>query len=190
MQQNRDRAFSYIELLVVVACMTILLTAAIPAWLRNQSGNHLILAAETMAQDLRSARSLTLSRNTPYYLHYDNHQVHTAATAAEDWCYILSAEDGCHCLDAASLTAGCVPQNDRTAKTVHSGDYPGVHLIEARFGNQHSTWFNPVRGTARFGHLSLGDDFERRLQINISMIGRIRICRPHGLSSLGPYPLC
>jgi len=171
--------------------MVVLMTAAIPAWLSNQSGNRLILAAETMAQDLRSARSLTLSRNTAYYLHYDNHQVHSTPVSEDDWCYILAAGVDCHCLEAASqATSSCQPGNDRITKAVRSADYPAVHLIEARFGSRHSTRFDPVRGTARFGHLSLEDDFGRRLQINISLIGRIRICRPQGSPSVGPYPLC
>ena len=190
MQRNTDSAFSYIELLAVIACMAVLITVAIPAWLSNQSGNRLILAAETMAQDLRSARSLTLSRNTAYYLHYDNHQLHSASVSEDDWCYILAAGDDCHCLEAAAPAAICQPGNDRATKAVRSADYPAVHLIEARFGSRHSTRFDPVRGTARFGHLSLEDDFGRRLRINISLIGRIRICRPRGSPSVGPYPVC
>jgi len=189
-QQDTDRAFSYIELLVVITCLAVLVTAAIPSWLRNQSGNHLIMAAETMAQDLRSARNLSLSHNSAYYLHYDNQQVHSGSTAEDGWCYSLAPEAGCHCLEAASPAVSCLPGNDRARKVIYSDEYPGIYLTEARFGSQHSTRFDPVRGTARFGHLSLVDDFERRLQINISLVGRVRICRPVASLSVGPYPVC
>jgi len=187
---QQQTAFSYIELMLVITCLSLLAAATIPAWQQQQSGNHLLQAAETLAQDLRNARSLALIHNTPYFVHYDNASNHNSAYSSADsgtaWCYQLATHADCHCLEPS-------PEPDcqsTTYPTVNAEEFPGIYLSEALFGTQHYTRFEPVRGTARFGHLKLDDNFQRSLKINISMLGRIRICHPPGTIATGPYPSC
>lgn len=184
-------AFSLIELVVTLATLSILATLAIPAWQQHQSRQRLFQAAENLAQDLRSARSLSLKHNTPYFIHYDNTvtdnktegKAGPASITTTHWCYTLSTRADCHC-DADKAEPDC----PLTMVTGH--DYPGIHLNEALFGHQHYTRFDPVRGTALFGHLLIEDNFQRRLQINVSLLGRIRICRPSGDLSHSGFPRC
>lgn len=189
MQRHIERAFSYIEVLAAITCLSLLTAAALPAWQQNQSGHHLIQTAEVIAQDLRSARNLSLDHNTPYFIHYDNSSAHTGSGSDNDWCYILATQAGCHCLDSVPAQE-CQPATDNNFHQVSAADHPGIHLTEARFGNRNYTRFDPVRGTASFGRLLIENDFQRRLQINISLLGRVRICQPDKIRVTGPYPAC
>jgi len=189
-QRNRDRAFSYIELLASIASLAIILAASLPGWQQNLSGHRLARAAEDLAQDLRSARNLSLTHNKVYFVHYDNSTHHGGSGLdAASWCTLRSTQTNCHCL-APNPAAACLEPAGNDIQRVDSHDHPGIHLVEARFGGQNYTRFDPARGTARFGRLRLQDDFQRSLQINVSLLGRVRICRPAGTISTGSYAAC
>ena len=187
MQHNNEKAFSAIELLAVTACMALLVAAGIPAWQQIHSAQRLIQATEFFATDLRSTRRLTLLHDTPYYLHFDTATLHNVD--GEDWCYVMASDADCHCFDVAGPPA-CQAMPDRQRHWQQSADFPGIHLSEAVFGSHNYVVFNPVRGTASFGHLRLEDEYNRVLIINVSLLGRIRICRPAAATAIGRYPLC
>jgi type IV fimbrial biogenesis protein FimT len=176
-----QNAFSYIEIILTIACLSLLVAAVIPDWQQYRSANRLLQAAETLAQDLRSARSLALIHNTPYFIYYDN--------ADESWCYLLTTHSDCHCL-APSPEPACLPGVATITPPVSADDFPGIYLTEALFGTQALASFEPIRGTARFGHLLLEDNYRHRLQINVSRLGRIRICHPQDSIRTGSYPAC
>jgi len=174
---------------MVVACLSYLVAAALPSWHQYRSGQRLIQTAETLAQDLRQARSLALTHNTPYFIHYDLVTSHDAGPAAEEWCALLADRPDCHCRVANTEPACALPAANEQLRT-SAAAFPGIHLREAAFGGRNYTRFEPVRGTARFGRLRLGDDFEHQLQITISLLGRVRICRPAGTTAMATYPPC
>jgi len=187
MQQIKQKAFSAIELLAVTACIGLLMAAAIPAWQQIRSSQQLIQVTELFAADLRNTRRLTLLDDTPYYLHFDTTALHDSA--ADDWCYVMATDSDCHCLGVAGPPA-CQAMTDRQRHWQQAAAFPGIHLSEAIFGSHHYIVFNPVRGTASFGHLRLEDDYHHVLIINVSLLGRIRICRPTEAAAIGRYPLC
>jgi Tfp pilus assembly protein FimT len=187
MQRNNENAYSAIELIMALACLGLLMAAALPAWQRFRSEQRLIGTAETFVRDLRSARSLTLLHNTPYHLHFDTAALH--GETGDDWCYVMATGPGCHCLDSVAPPT-CLALPDRRRHWQRAPAFPGIHLREAVFGSSNDVHFNPVRGTANFGHLRLEDDYNRALIINVSLLGRIRICHPPASASAGGYPVC
>jgi type IV fimbrial biogenesis protein FimT len=187
MQYNSENAYSAIELIMAVACIGLLTAAALPAWQHLHSEQRLIEATETFVRDLRSARSLTLLHNRRYYLHYDTAAQHNSN--GDDWCYTLASEPDCHCLNSAVAPA-CLALPDRHRHWQRSATFAGIHLSEVVFGGDNNVSFNPVRGTASFGHLRLADEYNRALIINVSLLGRIRVCHPAGSAATGSYPAC
>jgi len=182
-----NNAFSAIELLIGLTCIALLIAIAIPAWQQMVSAQRLIQTTETLAQDLRSARRLSLLNNTPFYIHFDNTLNHNPV--ANDWCYVLSTVSDCHCLNATTPPP-CMIMPDHLQHWQKSSDYPGIMMTEVVFGNHHSIRFNPVRGTASFGHIRLENSHNRALLIYVSLIGRIRICSPVDVALTASYPSC
>lgn len=187
MQHYNENAFSAIELLAVTACIGILVAAAIPAWQQNRASQRLIQAAELTVTDLRSTRRLALLFNQRYYLHFDTAAQHHGND--DTWCYVMSTAADCHCFGRNSPPT-CQAMPDRRRHWLASTALPGIKLNEARFANHNYAVFNPVRGTASFGHLRFVDDYNHALIINVSLPGRIRICRPASSVAVGHYPLC
>jgi len=187
MQHKHQKAFSAVELLAVTACIGLLVAAGIPAWQHHRTAQQLIQASEYIADDLRSARRLTLLHDTPYYLHFDTAALHHVD--GHDWCSVMATDSDCHCLGAAAVPT-CQAMPDRRRHGQQASDFPGIRLREAVFGSHNYVVFNPVRGTASFGHLRLEDEYNHVLIINVSLLGRIRICRPVAAATIGRYPRC
>lgn len=183
----RQNAFTAIEVLIALTFIALLSAVAIPAWQQHLAAQRLLQTTEHLVQDLRSARTLALTNNTAYFIHFDTAANHINATA--DWCSVMSAGPGCHCLGENSLPA-CAVTPDRRLHWQQASDFPGISLTEAVFGSHNEIRFNPVRGTASFGHIDLQDDYNHQLKITISMVGRIRICSPPDAILLPPYPSC
>jgi prepilin-type N-terminal cleavage/methylation domain-containing protein len=68
--RSRLAGFSLLELLMVVAVVAIL-TAAVMPWAESSSHETLVAAAQTVATDLAYARSLAVTNNSKYVVHFD-----------------------------------------------------------------------------------------------------------------------
>ena len=187
MQHTNAKAFSAIELLTVTACIGLLVAAGLPAWQQSRATRQLIQATELFAGDLRNTRRLTLLHDRSFYLHFDTAALHSID--GDDWCYVMATDTNCHCL-GISVPPACQALPDRQRHWQQAADFPGIHLSEAVFGSHNYIVFNPVRGTASFGHLRLEDEYNHVLIINVSLLGRIRICRPAAALVIGHYPPC
>ena len=75
----------------------------------------------------------------------------------------------------------------RVLKVVSSADYPGVSLEELNFTSDY-TDFDPVRGTAKNGHITLRA--QRDLSVVVSALGHVSLCSPAGARYLGGYSEC
>lgn len=166
----RRHGFTLLELLVVLAILLVLLSAAAPAMHALLSRNHLKAAAQSIAEDLQWARSESIARNRRVRVSFDT----------ADWCYgvVLDPGTDCDCRVAADAPNAC------GLKRRAGSDFPGVGLSATFSG----TSFDPARATAINGSLLLSSKSGPSLKIVLSRLGRVRICSPTG-KALG-YPAC
>ncbi|MAT65865.1 MAG: hypothetical protein CMN57_09495, partial [Gammaproteobacteria bacterium] len=69
-----------------------------------------------------------------------------------------------------------------------AGPYPGITLNRAAFTLGSSLRFDPLRGLASAGRLEVENRYGQQLQVRVSPLGRIRICRPGTQGAWGVEP--
>ena len=174
------KGFTLLELLFVVVLCAIVATIGVPAFNTILTRARLRRSAETIAADLQLAHHLSVTRQVPVYVSF----------SITNQCYSISSEPNCSC---TTPHAACLLHSplSRHAKIVDSSQLAGVQISEARFGPTSVTSFTPPRGTARFGRIILTDRKRQRLQLRVSLPGRVRICNPDpAINAYLDYPPC
>ncbi len=188
MDGHLSRGLTLVELLTVIAVLAILITIGMPAMASFLQHNRLRSAAEALALTLHTARAETIARPAAgQQVHVSFHRNPHDPT---DWCFGLHRGSNCDCrLDDLDNAASCTLElaGAKVLKTVSAREYPGTALSEVAFGAGNDTWFNPVRGTARSGHVSFRN--HRELRVVLSPLGRARLCSPRN-AYLHGYPQC
>ncbi len=149
--------FTLIEMVVTVEVLAILLGVAVPAFQDTLAKRRLVGAAEQLYADLQYARSEAIKRNASVVVSF---------SAVTDWCYGIALA-ACACGTANSC------QLDGVDKVVSSSNFRGVSLAENLSG---STSFDPRRGTANNGTVSLTSSSIGTIKVIVSTPGRVRIC--------------
>lgn len=147
-----------IELLVTLSVIGILAGVGAPSMVQLVQGSRLHAAAQAVAANLRLAREQTLQSGAPMSVSF-------LRQSPERWCCIVSARPAMSCELPAT----------GEALIVRSDDFPGIHLLTARFAGRSYTQFDSPRGTARAGRVSLGYD-DHEVSIVVSVLGRSRVC--------------
>ncbi len=187
MDQGTQRGFTLIEFLAVMAILTILMTVGVPALDTILQKSRLRGAAEDLASTLHLARSEAIAHpgNGRVYVSFDQNVSDTT-----DWCFGIRSGSDCDCRvsdptdgTACSLDVGGTP----VLKVVSSQEFPGVSLQDLNFTSDY-TDFNPIRGTAKNGHITLRG--ERDITIIVSALGRVSLCSPAGTRYLHGYREC
>lgn len=174
MDDRNQWGVTLIEVLLALSLLAILITVGVPSfghWLERQ---RLQAAARTLAADLRRARqeAVTQSGNQPVYLHF---------LTGGNWCYGFSRLAHCDCRQTLPRATGACLLIQRGAVQLMRRDaalYHGIALTEARFSRGSSVRFDPLRGLATGGHVTLSDSHRDQLQVRVSPLGRIRLCTP------------
>jgi len=186
MDDRAHSGYTLVELVVTLAALAILVTWAVPAFSNLIDSNRLRAAAAQLAGDLRYARSEAIK-------HPSSTPVGVSFSPGERWCYGISQQLPCDCrqtdwrrTDACLLDLSRERQLHTAAGTAH----PGIRLLEARFSGGAVTAFDPTRGIARAGSITLESQRGKRVDIRISTLGRVRICTPDGDAGLGGYSAC
>lgn len=181
--------FTLIELLVTVAVLTISLLVAMPLVTSQVEKQNIISVAESITRDMYRARAEALRRNQDVAVSFDIGSGDTPAP----WCYGLNAGGACDC----TTSGDCMLDAEEVRKggTQAGASFPDTYLDTVTFSGE-DLIFTPARGLANAGTVAIssrdGDSTEeRRLEVRVSTLGRIRICSPSGsYEKIGRYPAC
>jgi len=194
---RRKRGFTVIELLIALSIAAVILTLAVPNMGRFIEKRRLIGAAEAVYGQMQYARSEAISRSSKVYARVSadgsttwDMGVSTTANCTPtitspttaNAC-VLAVDDGDGVLDPGD---GSVDTGDLVLKTLHSTEFPNVTMSTTIS----QVTFDPVRGTASAGTVTLRYGTKYELQVKTAIIGRIRMCSPSGTTNVGGYPTC
>jgi len=176
MDDTGDSGFTLVELLVTLALVALLVAVAAPAMAAFLDKARLRSATQTLAQELRQARTHALSHQNTIYFSF--------SVRAQQWCYGWRDDSACQC-DSHTPSALCQTANDKRTHRQSSVDYPAVKLTGNRRSTHGTVVFSPLRGTAT-GTTFLVHNGYSQARVIVSPLGRIRICSPDGRD----YPSC
>lgn len=184
-----DRAlggFTLAELLVTLAVAAILVTTAIPALTDLLDSQRLRATAQRIAADLRYARTEAIKRHADI-------PIGVSFAPGRDWCYGISQQLPCDCRERDWRSSNaCLLDlaRERALHTAYDDTRAQVELIDAHFSSTRTTRFDPLRGTAQAGTVSLRSAHGKRLDVRVSTLGRVRICAPEEAASPAGYAPC
>lgn len=205
--QARYRGFTLVELMVTLAVLTIVLGVAAPSFSGYTDSRTLARAAERVYGHLQRARSESLARSRTVGVNFsvDGSEAWTYGFASTGDSLPIANNAGCNTAQTSATAAGAcvIVVNDGDA-TIHGvdGAEDTDDLVLKRFTNTDATdgitmnianfdrgdnliTFEPQRGTAEGGDITLVSAGGRRLTIQVGALGQITICSPD--DSVGGY---
>jgi Tfp pilus assembly protein FimT len=163
---RRQRGITLLEGMLVASIIGLLASIALPSYLESIDRKRLEGASEAVLSDLRWARSEAIKRNVPVRMSF--------VTEPGAWGYTVVPDTG---------RTGLF--NEPAILSVGSDEWTTVQMTGVEFGSgEVSTEFDPVRGTATAGTISLMSSRGIRATITLSPLGRSRIC------GFGRYKAC
>jgi prepilin-type N-terminal cleavage/methylation domain-containing protein len=160
---RKFKGFTLVEMIVTVAVLAILLTAGIPAFQSTLDKRRLTGAVEQLYSDLQFARSEAIRQNKRVTVYF---------TSTSAWCYGMDVEPSSDC-DCNSAPGNCTVGG--VQKVVSGTDFRNVTLSNNTFASNNVT-FDPRRGTANQGRVSLQSSAIGTVEVIVSNPGRVRIC--------------
>lgn len=193
--------FTLMESLIAMAIVGILLTVAMPGFSTFSANQRLIGAAEQVYNHLQQARTESVGRGQTVYVNF-------SADGSTTWTYGMSTvtsscdltktaatdtgacrmvvSDGDASLDTGS---GATDTGDLVLYRFASTDYAGVSLGTAAFSSGTTQIvYSSLRGTSTSGQINLTGANGNRLRVEVSLLGRAKLCSPSG--SIEGYPAC
>lgn len=179
MRRSAVGGFTLIELMVVVAVISVILTLAVPSFNGMLARKRLEGAAQELGTDLQYARSEAVARNIEVRV----------ATNAVNACYTVFVWRGagtCTCTPAVSCTLAAAATDPTALKTVDLAG-TGVTATADVFR------FEPLRGMLADAAdhavtLSSSAGPPWQLSAAVNAVGRASTCSPSG--SVKGYPSC
>ena len=156
------RGFTLLELLAVLAITGILVSAAVPTYASFMQRQQLRLAADTLMQDLRLARELSV--NTPASIFLTFHP-------GPQWCWGVSRALPCDC--AGNVTPADKP---RARCDVASGDNR-EHFKDVMMDTAQDIEFAPGLGQViQSGAAALRTKNGQNIRVVLNRMGRAHLC--------------
>lgn len=161
-QQNSG--FTLVGLMVTVAVLAILLTVGLPSFQSTLDKRRLTGTVEQLYADLQYARSAAIRQNKKVTVYFSDY------STTSPWCYgMTDTSNACDCKTAASAcTVGDVQ------KVVPGTDFRNVTLTSSFASDNFA--FDPQRGTAKQGTVSVASAGIGTIKVIVSNPGRVRIC--------------
>lgn len=177
--------FTLIEMMVTVSVLVILMTVGIPSMKTLIDNNRLKGAAESVMSELYFAKSEAIKRNA-------GARVSFTTNGSTTWCYGVTTKASCDCsvTDVTNANA-CTINNSGTnvLKRGGSTDYADISLPRDPVGT-FDIAFDQVRGKANTDSIKFESPGGKRLEVRVSVLGRVRICTPTGTTKVPGYPTC
>lgn len=186
--KKKSSGFSLIELLITLGILVITLTIALPGFREFFDRERLINATEEVYGMLQKARMESMSRSDEIYVNF------ASDTGTGAWSYGLVEGKEVQVGDAVPCNPTLANPTDALACviTVVSGDGTGVndkvlmrqtnepHPDIKLTSNTTEFEFDPVRGTATAGEITLTSALDKKLQVKVMPLGNISVCSPDG----------
>ena len=201
-RQTKKLASGYtiIEVMITIAIFAILAAIAVPNLQGSAERKRLIGAAEQVYSHMQQARLESISRFMPISANF-------SADGTDSWEYGISHNTSCDLTtvtptdtDACVIVTddgdgnvdpgdGSVDTQDLVLMHFDDADHQGITMTTANFTNGSEIIFTPMRGTSDAGEITLASGQGDQLRIQVSILGRVRICSPNdtvpGYSSAG-----
>jgi type IV fimbrial biogenesis protein FimT len=198
----RSQGFTLLEVLIAVCILGLLAAVAVPSMSSSTANQHLIGAAEQVYGHLQQARVEAVSRNATVYVNFSangttawtygtSHVTSscdlTKTTATATGACVMVVSDGDATLDAG---LGATDTGDLVLNRFVSTDYVDVKMAISSFVPSASTQivFTPPRGASTSGIVTLTSAKATKLQVQVSILGRAKICTPD--ATMQGYPAC
>jgi prepilin-type N-terminal cleavage/methylation domain-containing protein len=170
---SSSQGVTVIELITVLAILTIIAAAATPSFEAVVDRYQLRGAANALYSDLLLARMEAIRRGAPVSVSF------ATDPPSGDWCHALSSNGPCNCLDPGA----CV-LTDSPPRAAYRRDFKRVAL-STNFSPARTATFHPARGTANAGTTRLATAVGS-VDVVVSSLGRVRMCS----LQLDDYPPC
>ena len=179
--QKKSSGFSLIELLITLGILVITLTIALPGFREFFDRERLINATEEVYGMLQKARMESMSRSDEIYVNF------ASDTGTGSWSYGLREGTPCNpSIEDPALASACVitivngdaavDVNDKVMIRQTNEPHPDITLSSTITNFE----FDPVRGTATAGEITLTSAMDKKLQVKVMPLGNISVCSPDG----------
>jgi prepilin-type N-terminal cleavage/methylation domain-containing protein len=177
--QKKSSGFSLIELLITLGILVITLTIALPGFREFFDRERLINATEEVYGMLQKARMESMSRSDEMYVNF--------ASDSGSWSYGLREGTPCDpSIEDPALASACVIEvvngdtvvdvNDKVLMRQTNEPHPDIALSSTITNFE----FDPIRGTATAGEITLTSAMDKKLQVKVMPLGNISVCSPDG----------
>ena len=184
--------FTLIELLIVVVIVAIGIALALPSFETVSQKRQTTAEAEQLAAFLSLARSEAVKRNEQVGIDFNY-------IDATNWC--VGAAIGttyCDCTKPSGDSDYC--EIDEARHIMNNSDFSKSQMVTSSSDSDNNFAFDPIRGSMSAADLadslvarnfvmeSTSEEF--RLLVEITVVGRIRICNPDSTKGVPGYPDC
>ncbi len=174
---STPRGFTLVEIGVALAILAILTVIAVPSYRDSVDKSRLRAAVEALHADLQNARSTTQQQKAA---------VTAVFSTGTSWCYgITATKPTCSCAQVDPAQADFCE-----LRVVRAADVKNATLTAADFGGSPFTSFEPVRGTATAGSVTVTSGLGKIATISVSALGRVATCSPAGAGNTDLFPAC
>ena len=203
---QRSTGFTVVELMITVVIVAIGVSLALPSWDNLVQKRKTTGGAEEIAAFLASAQSEAVKRNELVTVTLQRNG------AGTDWCFgainqtqmDLVTEDHCHCNEDNPAQDKYCEFDDGQPRRITQDGFENFAMDLAAVGgtadNHFFFSFDPVRGIklAENGTVVnevnsvtiMSDNTHYKLQVDISVTGRVRVCNPDSSKKVPGFDAC
>jgi type IV fimbrial biogenesis protein FimT len=185
--QRKSSGFSLIELLITLGILIITLTIALPGFREFFDRERLINATEEVYGMLQKARMESMARSDEIYVNVK------VASDSSSWSYGLREGTPCDPSIDNPDPSACVitiingdgnddgtDVADKVWMRQTNEPHPDIALSLPSLLQDFEFIFDPIRGTATTGEITLTSALGKELRVEVMPLGNIRVCSPDG----------